>query len=105
MDPLPFPERDLRMLISIGRAGLLIGLGFLGECTTLSRLGGSLGEQAFYGIAAFSLEITGWVAIWRPSEIFLCEGRPILRRRRQYERLAQMPVRILTPEGDAGALP
>ena len=98
-------RRDLRTLFSIGRASLMIGLGFLGVCTILSRLVANLGDQAFFRIAAFGLEIAGWVAMWRPFEIFLYDWWPILRRRRQYERLAQMPVRVLTPEGDAGALP
>ena len=98
-------RRELRTLFSIGRASLLIGLGFLAVCTILSRLVASLGEQPFYRIAAFGLEIAGWVAMWRPFEIFLYDWWPILRRRRQYERLARMPVRVLTPEGDAGAAP
>ena len=96
-------RRELRTLFSIGRASLLIGLAFLAACTVASRLVGSLGEQPYYRIGAFGLEIAGWVAMWRPFEIFLYDWWPILRRRRQYQRLARMPVSVRTPENDRRA--
>jgi hypothetical protein len=98
-------RRELRRLFSIGRASLLIGLAFLAVCTILSRLLGSLGDQPFYRVGAFGFEIAGWVAMWRPFEIFLYDWWPILGRRRQYERLARMPVRVLIQEADAAAPP
>ncbi len=39
-----------------------------------------------------SLLIMGWVANWRPIEIFLYEWWPLVRTRRLYTRLAQAPV-------------
>jgi hypothetical protein len=94
-------RRELRVLFSIGRASLLIGLGFLAVCTVASRLVANLGTHPLYRIGAFGLEIAGWVAMWRPFEIFLYDWWPILRRRRQYERLARMPVQVETPDQDA----
>jgi hypothetical protein len=94
-------RRDLRTLFAIGRTSLLIGLAFLAGCMLASRLIGNLGDQPFYRIVAFGLEIAGWVAMWRPFEIFLYDWWPILRRRRQYQRLSHMPVSVLTPESDA----
>jgi hypothetical protein len=38
------------------------------------------------------LIIAGWVAMWRPMEIFLYEWWPLLRRGRLYEKLSQMRV-------------
>jgi hypothetical protein len=96
-DLVQVTRRELRTLFSIGRASLLIGLAFLGVCTVASRLVGNLGEQPFYRIGAFGLEIAGWVAMWRPFEIFLYDWWPILRRRRQYQRLSRMPVSVRTP--------
>jgi hypothetical protein len=93
-------HRELRSLFSIGRASLLIGLAFLAVCTIASRLVANLGAHPFYRIGAFGLEIAGWVAMWRPFEIFLYDWWPILRRRRQYERLARMPVQVSTPGHD-----
>ena len=45
-----------------------------------------------------SLVILGWVANWRPIEIFLYDWWPILRRRNLYRRLAEAKVII---KGDA----
>ena len=41
-----------------------------------------------------SVLIGGWVAMWRPIEIFLYDWWPILAEARLYDRLAAMPVRI-----------
>ena len=38
--------------------------------------------------------IGGWVAMWRPIEVFLYDWWPIRREARLYDRLAVMPVRI-----------
>ena len=41
-----------------------------------------------------SLSIGGWVAMWRPMEIFLYDWWPIRAEARLYGRLSAMPVRI-----------
>jgi hypothetical protein len=50
------------------------------------------------------LTIAGWVAMWRPLEIYLYDWWPLFEERRRLERLARMQVRIempgpQTPEG------
>lgn len=58
-----------------------------------------------------SLLIGGWVAMWRPLEIFLYDWWPIRADARLFDRLAAMPVRIAThpvgasPEGNAEVVP
>jgi len=42
-----------------------------------------------------SLLIGGWVAMWRPLEIFLYDWWPIRAEVRLYDRLAAMPVRVV----------
>lgn len=42
-----------------------------------------------------SLLIGGWVAMWRPMEIFLYDWWPIWARIRLLDRLARMPTRIV----------
>ena len=42
-----------------------------------------------------SLLIGGWVAMWRPLEIFLYDWWPIRAEAKLYDRLAEMPVRIV----------
>ena len=41
------------------------------------------------------LIICGWVAMWRPIQIFLYDWWPILGERRLYDRLCRMPVQII----------
>ena len=41
-----------------------------------------------------SLLIGGWVAMWRPIEVFLYEWWPIRAEARLYTRLSEMPVRL-----------
>jgi hypothetical protein len=40
------------------------------------------------------LIIAGWVAMWRPMEIFLYEWWPLLRKGRLYQKLSRMHVEV-----------
>jgi hypothetical protein len=40
------------------------------------------------------LVILGWVANWRPIQIFLYDWQPLVRRRRLLKRLAKATVRL-----------
>ena len=42
-----------------------------------------------------SLTIAGWVAMWRPMEIYLYDWWPIKRLRRNYSRLSEMPIEVV----------
>lgn len=42
-----------------------------------------------------SLSIAGWVAMWRPMELFLYDWWPIRAEARLFDRLASMPVRLM----------
>ena len=50
---------------------------------------GWFGEAVGEGLVIF-----GWVALWRPGEIFLYDWWPLLRHRRQMDRLEGMPVEL-----------
>jgi hypothetical protein len=41
-----------------------------------------------------SLTIAGWVAMWRPMEIFLYEWWPLRRRWRVFEKMSHMKVEM-----------
>ncbi|HXZ28011.1 MAG TPA: hypothetical protein VEG08_08440 [Terriglobales bacterium] len=97
-------ELDFKALLKQGRTSLLIGLSALALCLGLSRvlLGSESGTWA--SIARESLTIAGWVAMWRPIEIYLYDWWPLRRRARTYARLSQMPVAVLpTGKGPASA--
>jgi len=85
-------RRRLRLFFRDGRIALSIGLVFLFVCIILRQVvlaarGGAVSE-----IAAEGLLIVGWVAMWRPLEIFLYEWWPIRRRCRVFDKLSRIPV-------------
>jgi hypothetical protein len=85
----------LRQLFRVGRTSLTIGLVFL----TGSILAGNVAENLlqhtrFAGIARESLLIGGWVAMWRPLEVFLYDWWPIRAEARLFDRLSAMTVRV-----------
>lgn len=88
--------RALRALLADGRLALLIGFAFLAVCLGLVTLLTESGlEFGWPGrVLAEGLVIIGWVALWRPVEIFLYDWWPLLRRVRLLQRLAAMPVEL-----------
>ena len=85
-------DRRLRLLFRDGRIALVIGLGFLFCCMLLRQLANSFGSDSASDIFGEGMLIIGWVAMWRPLEIFLYEWVPIRRRSRILAKLAEMPV-------------
>jgi hypothetical protein len=89
--------RELRLLLRRGWISLAIGLAFLvallglGEFATLRLAPGTLAD-----ILKESLVIGGWVAMWRPLEIFLYDWWPIAGERRRYRLLARLPISVRT---------
>jgi hypothetical protein len=89
-------RRDLRQLLRRGWISLGIGLGFLAAVFLISQMiGGLMGESALATLPREGLLIVGWVAMWRPLEIFLYDWWPLLGKKRLHERLSRMKVRII----------
>ena len=89
-------RRRLRLLFRVGRTSLVIGVVFL----AVSIVAGNLVEEMlehtrFAGIASESLLIGGWVAMWRPLEIFLYDWWPIRAEARLFDRLSAMTVQVV----------
>jgi hypothetical protein len=87
-------ERDLRQLMQRGRVSLVIGLAFLGACIAAANLIGQASTSPLVGIIKESLTIGGWVAMWRPLEIFLYDWWPLTARRRTLKKLSVAPVQL-----------
>ena len=51
-----------------------------------------LGEGTIASTLRESMDIGGWVALWRPMEMFLYDWWPILGDRIFYWRLGRMPI-------------
>jgi hypothetical protein len=87
----------LRLLFRRGRISLAIGLVFLATSVLMGDLVASLLEGSrFGGVARESLLVSGWVAMWRPLEVFLYEWWPIRAEARLFDRLSAMTVRIVS---------
>ena len=96
-------RHQLRQLFRVGRISLLIGIAFLGVAVAAGEfLAGLVREKSYAWLLKESLVIGGWVALWRPLEIFLYDWWPILAEARLYDRLSEMDVRVLdTAEREA----
>ena len=86
-------QRDLDELFRVGRRSLGIGVCVLIVCLIAANLaGGFLIETPFKRVVEESFLILGWVANWRPLEIFLYDWWPIACRRDLYHRLSTAVV-------------
>ena len=88
-------RRRLRDLFRRGRISLAIALAFLAASTALGdAVAGSMHASRFAGVIREGLLIGGWVAMWRPLEVFLYDWWPVRAEARLFDRLSTMPVRI-----------
>ncbi|WP_051379273.1 hypothetical protein [Bradyrhizobium murdochi] len=88
-------QRDLNELFRVGRRSLAIGASILAACLLLAHLAaGYLAEAAIKRLAEESFLILGWVANWRPLEIFLYDWWPLARRRDLFNRLSVASVEL-----------
>jgi hypothetical protein len=88
-------QGEFRLLMRRGRLSLGVGLLFLSVCLLLSELAIKLGWPVASHIVSEGLTIAGWVAMWRPLQIYLYDWWPLRDERRNYERLARMRMRVL----------
>lgn len=90
--------RKLRNIWRQGRASLVIGLIFLFVCLSLSELVGRFGSDTFIHFLEEGLLISGWVALWRPLEIFLYEWWPVSHQQKIFAKLTYIPIEIRPTE-------
>lgn len=92
--------RELRALLRTGRWSLTIGLVILAICFAAGLIAGLIfGEGHLPDVLTESFLILGWVAIWKPSEIFLYGWPAVVQERRLFEQLAAATVTsTLVPE-------
>ena len=96
-------QREIKELFRIGRRSLGIGVTILMICLLSAHLvGGYLTDPPLRRLVEESFLILGWVANWRPLEIFLYDWLPLARKRDLYRRLAAATVE---PRSYAAATP
>ncbi len=89
-------QRRLRLLFRDGRIALSIGVTFLVVCMLIRQVAYSFGSGAALESVAEGMLIAGWVAMWRPLEIFLYDWWPLRRRTRVFGKLSAIPVVVHT---------
>jgi len=90
-------ELEFRSLMRQGRTSLIIGLSCLAGCLAVSQ---ALPPRAgtWTSVLRESLTIAGWVAMWRPMQIYLYDWWPLRRRCRIFAKLSNMPVEVVSKE-------
>ncbi|TAJ37276.1 MAG: hypothetical protein EPO55_19280 [Reyranella sp.] len=91
-------RRRMRFQLREGRSALAIGLAFLVLCMTLRQLALVLPGDTVGRVLQEGLLILGWVAMWRPLQIFLYDWWPIRHQALVNDKLALMPVTVLPYE-------
>jgi len=91
-------QREFRQLMRRGRMSLAVGLLFLSACIGISELLATLSKGTLPNLLKESITIGGWVAMWRPLEIYLYDWWPLRAEYKLLERLSHLDVRLVLPE-------
>jgi hypothetical protein len=89
-------RHKIRRLMREGWISLLIGLSFLAACTFAAQtLAPRFGE--LQAVIHEGLIIIGWVAMWRPLDIYLYRWWPLRELGRVYRKLSKIPIEVNVP--------
>jgi hypothetical protein len=89
-------RQNLRQLLRRGSISLGIGLSVLVAFFLLGQVVRRImGEDQWAFLLRESLLIGGWVAMWKPLEIFLYDWWPIVGEQRLYDRLSRIKVQMI----------
>lgn len=87
-------RREFRLMVRRGRFALVVGLLFLAACFGLGEVVQPLLPATWGEFVELGLHIVGWVAMWRPLEIYLYDLWPVRSEVKLFERLARMEIRL-----------
>lgn len=88
-------QRRLRELFKRGRQSLFIALAFLAVSIAVGdTIASWLGDRGIAAVIREGFLIGGWVAMWRPLEVFLYDWWPIRAEVKLLRKLSTIPVRI-----------
>jgi len=88
-------RKALKQLLMQGRISFAIGIVFVSLCLLGANAIGRLGDNEGYSIARESLTIVGWVAMWRPMQIFLYDWWPLQKQIHLYLRLGHAHIQVI----------
>lgn len=91
--------RELSKLFRTGRRTLIIGMMFFALILAISEVVAVIFvREGSVRVIQETLMIGGWVALWRPMEIFLYDWWPIRAEAKRSQRMARMAVQLVWPE-------
>jgi hypothetical protein len=88
-------DLEFKRIMREGRLTLAIGLVFLATCLLITHAVVPRNAGDWGGYVRESLTIAGWVAMWRPMEMYLYDWWPVRRRARVFRKLSEMPVEVV----------
>ena len=91
-------ELEFRNLMRQGRTSLIIGLCCLASCLIVIQTLLPARAGTWASVLRESLTIAGWVAMWRPMQIYLYDWWPLRRRIRIFAKLSAIPVKVVFKE-------
>ena len=91
-------DMEFKHLMKQGRTSLVIGLSFLVACLAIIETLLVREPAPWAAILRESLTIAGWVAMWRPMQIYLYDWWPVHQRSQIYAKLSEMQVDVM-PHG------
>jgi hypothetical protein len=94
--------REFKMLMKEGRLSLLIGVTFMAACVSIAEIFAKSGGGPWMQVFREGLTVGGWVAMWRPLEIYLYRWWPLRRLGRVYRNLSKMEIEV-RPSQPAGS--
>lgn len=85
---------EFKQLMRQGRTALVVGFSFLAVCFGLGQVIASQGSGTWRDLLREGLTIIGWVAMWRPLQIYLYDWWPLRRRGLVLRKLSVMDVEV-----------
>lgn len=98
-------QGELTQLLRLGRLSLAVGLGFVTTCLLLAEALTSILPGPAAKIAREALTIIGWVALWRPVQIFLYDWWPLKGRIKVFQNLRFARVSVVRASAGQDASP
>ncbi|MCE0483158.1 MAG: hypothetical protein LV479_02845 [Methylacidiphilales bacterium] len=87
-------QLEFKRLMRQGRTSLMVGFSFLGLCLLITEVLMPRSTGILPDFIQQGLTIAGWVAMWRPMEIYLYEWWPLRHRGKVFRKLSRMPVEL-----------
>jgi len=87
-------QMEFRRLMRQGRTSLIVGLSFLALCLATSQVFAAYQADILPNFIQQGLTIAGWVAMWRPMQIYLYDWWPLRLRGKIFTKLSHMPIEV-----------